>query len=296
MPKVSIIIPVYKVERYLPGCLNSVLSQTFQEWEAICVNDGSPDKCGEILAEYAEKDSRIKVITQENKGLSGARNTWLENADGHYILFLDSDDKLPDYAVETLYKIAEETNSPVVVSNRFNSFKEKYPHENYQIIQKDPFKAFVSNRKIHSSACNKIYRKDILQNHRFIEGIYFEDWPFLTEVFADLKSYVITQTPCYTYREDNESIIRTPFNAQKAESYLRGIRSVYEYFGNRPDLRIAQKRMAVAMKMLINKTYKSKDKDLQKAVYKDCRSFLKENVVHLLDLPLKSIFRLWRLK
>ena len=94
MPKISIIIPVYKVEEYLPACLDSVLAQTFTDWEAICVNDGSPDNCGAILAEYAQKDSRIKVISQENQGVSVARNKALENAQGEYISFLDSDDEL----------------------------------------------------------------------------------------------------------------------------------------------------------------------------------------------------------
>ena len=114
MPKVSIIIPVYKVEKYLPDCLNSVLSQTFQDWEAICVNDGSPDNCGKILDEYAQRDKRIKVIIQENQGLSLARNNGLKQAKGEYILFLDSDDFIYPQLLEICVSLAEKENAQMV--------------------------------------------------------------------------------------------------------------------------------------------------------------------------------------
>ena len=114
MPKISIIIPVYKVEEYLPACLDSVLAQTFTDWEAICVNDGSPDNCGTILAEYAQKDSRIKVITQDNQGVSVARNKAMENATGEYICFLDSDDELAPTFFQKMHQAITDTNSDIV--------------------------------------------------------------------------------------------------------------------------------------------------------------------------------------
>ncbi|MGI2120105.1 glycosyltransferase family 2 protein [Shewanella oncorhynchi] len=93
-PIISIIIPVYKVERFLARCLDSVLAQTYSDFEIICVNDGSPDNCGVILAEYEKNDNRIKVINQVNQGLSVARNTGLDFARGNYICFVDSDDAI----------------------------------------------------------------------------------------------------------------------------------------------------------------------------------------------------------
>ena len=98
----SIIIPVYNVEKYLRDCLDSVLAQTYPDWEAVCVNDGSTDGSGTILEEYASKDSRFKVITKANGGLSSARNAGLERAEGDYVLFLDSDDWLEVKALEIL--------------------------------------------------------------------------------------------------------------------------------------------------------------------------------------------------
>ena len=103
-PKITIIVPVYKVEAFLHDCLNSLIAQTFSEWQAICVDDGSPDNCGKILDEYALKDNRIKVIHQENKGLSEARNAAYKYISTPYTMFLDSDDMLHHQTLELLYK------------------------------------------------------------------------------------------------------------------------------------------------------------------------------------------------
>ena len=108
MPVVSVIIPVYKVEKYLKRCLDSLLSQSFSDWQAICVDDGSPDKSPKILDEYAARDSRFKVIHKKNQGVSSARNDGIKNADGKYIHFLDADDYMIENAYELLYRKASE--------------------------------------------------------------------------------------------------------------------------------------------------------------------------------------------
>ena len=118
MPKISVIMPVYKTEATVAAAIESVLSQTFADFELLCVDDGSPDKAGETLAAYAAKDSRVRVFTQENRGLSGARNTGLEQAVGEYVTFLDSDDALPRHALATFLSAAEQTGAAVVVSER----------------------------------------------------------------------------------------------------------------------------------------------------------------------------------
>ena len=102
--KVSIIIPVYNVEAYLPACLDAILAQTFGEWEAVCVNDGSTDTSEKILKKYAQKDPRIKVISQQNQGVSAARNTALNAANGNYICFIDADDEVAPTFLEKLYQ------------------------------------------------------------------------------------------------------------------------------------------------------------------------------------------------
>ena len=114
MPAISIIIPVYNVEKYLRRCLDSVLNQTFTDWQAICVNDGSPDGSGEILAEYAARDSRFIIVNKENGGLSDARNAGLPHATGEYIMYLDSDDFIHPQTMEIAYHMARRDNSDIV--------------------------------------------------------------------------------------------------------------------------------------------------------------------------------------
>ena len=116
MAKISVIIPVYNTEMFLSECLDSVLHQTFKDFEIICVNDGSSDNSASILKGYAQKDARIKVITQANQGLSAARNAGLDVVQGEWICFLDSDDMLPISAIEILYNTAQQTGCKIVAS------------------------------------------------------------------------------------------------------------------------------------------------------------------------------------
>ena len=131
MPAISIIIPMYGVEKYLRRCLDSVQNQTFTDWQAICVDDGSPDKSGEIAEEYAKKDKRFVVIHKENGGLSDARNAGMEHATGDYILYIDSDDFIHPQTLEIAYSLALRDGSDIV-SFTYLSFR----------TQKNPFSDF----------------------------------------------------------------------------------------------------------------------------------------------------------
>lgn len=294
MPKISVIIPVYNTEKYLSECLDSVLAQTFQDFEIICVNDGSTDNSAQVLSDYASHHTHVRIISQKNQGLSGARNTGLDHATGEYIFFLDSDDTLPNYALETLLKVAEEANVPVAVSESCKKTDEKFSF-NYRIFH-HPLADLIKDRYIYSSTCNKLYRSDILKTHRFIRGIYFEDWPFLTTLFGGIDSFAITKTPCYFYREDGPSITRSNFTLKKVDSYLTGIRYVYDFYQKRPDLSLAQKRMAVAIKMLVNKVYKTKDKELTHYTLSQLNTFFEKGIIKKNKLPIKTLFRLWKMR
>ena len=183
MPKISVILPIYNVEKYLPTCLDSVLSQTFQDWEAICVNDGSPDRCGKILEEYAQKDPRIKIVTQTNQGLSMARNNGLKHASGKYILFLDSDDFIYPQLLEICHQVAEKENADMV-SFRFTKYSsenlEDTPTYNLKKLKykltNDPFyfQRKKSKYKIPVTAWSKLYKKNLIQDISFIK-IYVYD-------------------------------------------------------------------------------------------------------------------------
>ena len=114
-PKISIIVPVYNVEKYIRRCLDSIAAQTFTDWECICVDDGTPDASGKICNEYAQKDSRFVVIHKENGGVSSARNAGLNVAKGEYVTFCDSDDWVEKEMLEVLYNTALETDADVVM-------------------------------------------------------------------------------------------------------------------------------------------------------------------------------------
>ena len=114
MPAISVIIPIYNVEKYLRRCLESVQNQTFQDWEAICVNDGSPDNSADIVREFAARDARFKLVNKENGGLSDARNAGMAVASGEYILYLDSDDFIHPQTLEITHHMAVRDGSDMV--------------------------------------------------------------------------------------------------------------------------------------------------------------------------------------
>ncbi len=254
MPLVSVIIPVYNVEKYLARCLDSVLAQTYRTLEIICVNDGSLDHSDEILAAYALRDERVRIVTQANRGLSGARNAGLDVATGDWVMFVDSDDWIPPDAVEGFLQVAEASGAAVVASERYaiDALDVAVPRTFHWKLKKPALKHLVGNRKMQSSAWNKFYRADLLKDRRFIEGIYFEDWPFVTELFGNLESFAHLAEPMYVYcKNDGDiSIVRSPFSFKKVESYLRGIATVTEIFKNHPQKKWAMKRVRIAQKML----------------------------------------------
>lgn len=114
MPTISVVIPVYNVERYLRRCLDSVMQQTFSDWEAVCVNDGSSDGSRAILQEFADRDSRFRIIDKENGGVSDARNVGVANALGEYVIFLDSDDLIHPQTMEISYALSQRDSSDIV--------------------------------------------------------------------------------------------------------------------------------------------------------------------------------------
>ena len=235
MPKISIIIPVYKVEAYLPKCIESVLAQTFTDFEVICVNDGSPDNCSKILEKYAQKDKRIRIVDQENQGLSMARNNGLKHANGDYILFLDSDDFIHPQLLEICYTLAEKEKVQMISFNfqrvqiedsiSFSS----YQMDNLKYVLTDTPLYYQTKRnkhKISFSAWSKLYKKDLIKDLSFIPGITMEDYPHTYAVLARKPKTVILDIPLYYYTSNPESISATKMTSKKIQDYQIGLNSV----------------------------------------------------------------------
>ncbi|MBQ6135977.1 MAG: glycosyltransferase [Kiritimatiellae bacterium] len=288
--KVSIIVPVYNVEGSLARCLDSVAGQTERGIEIVCVDDGSTDSSPDVLARYAARDPRIRVLRRVNGGLSAARNTGLDAAGGEWIMFVDSDDWIPSDAVAKMLSAAVESGLPVVASNgcaKDSLPAPRKPRVSWRRVE-PALAGFVSNRRIHSSAWNKLYRRDAIGSRRFVEGLLFEDWPFNTELFADIPAFALVDEPMYVYSTGGASITRSPFGMRKAESYLGGIAHVERYFAGRPDRAVAARRIAVAVKMLVGKASKCGDAEVRRLVAaQDFSPY---------PLGLKTRFRLWRMR
>ena len=216
MPKISVIVPVYNVEQYLPQCLDSIINQTYKNLEIICVDDGSPDNSGKILDEYAKKDKRIKVIHQENGGLSVARNTGLDNATGEWVSFIDSDDYIKLDFYENLISAANKSGADVVQCG-FYLYDEavikeiKYPTSlfcSYSDILKQIKKCYV---------WNKLWKREFIKKHnlKFTPKIYFEDVLFTVTAIPLIIKWENLNYVGYYYRYNPNSITNDPKKIKK---------------------------------------------------------------------------------
>ena len=204
MPELSIIVPVYKVEKYLPRCIDSILAQSFQDFELILIDDGSPDNCGQICDDYAARDSRIKVIHQQNAGVSAARNAGLDIACGTYLGFVDSDDWIEPKMYETMIAAAKEKNVDVVVCGitfckedgtfiRRDLSTEGY-YDNKQMLSA----LYGMPNKLSGGCWNKILIRERIMEVRFCEDVSMsEDWLYLFECFCNCNNGLKISTPLY---------------------------------------------------------------------------------------------------
>lgn len=228
--KVSIILPVYNVESYLEECLGSITSQTFTEWECICVDDGSTDLSLFILKRWAEKDNRFKVISQENRGLSGARMSGFLQSGFDIISFVDSDDQLkPDFLEKMVYNIVEYNLD--VCGCAYETFPDgKWKKFEFAINKVLSFEELMrSSHSIQKSndlcfVWRYMFRRDFLIQHKFSFDSRVrigEDMIFMTEVIAHAQHIMLTDEPLYLYRTNNpNSLMHYPkFNPYMDESY-----------------------------------------------------------------------------
>lgn len=223
-PIISIIVPIYNVEKYLPKCIESILNQTFKEFELILVDDGSPDNSGAICDKYAEKDKRIRVIHKANGGLSSARNIALDTAIGEYIGFVDSDDYIDKYMYENLYKLCVETNSDIGVCNFVRELNGEIRNKEFKLIVKE-FNNLEAMRELFKgilyrfSACNKLFKRECINEIRFPEGRIHEDLSTTYKVFSNAKKVVYTSYGGYIYIKRENSILTSTFNENRLQAF-----------------------------------------------------------------------------
>lgn len=218
--KVSVIVPVYKVEQYLDKCVESIVNQTYKNLEIILVDDGSPDNCPSLCDAWSKKDCRIIVIHKENGGLASARNAGLDIATGNYISFIDSDDYIDkDLYLDNL-KIFKESDVDIVgfgINQIYEGKKNTIAMIDGLMSSEDAIKHLLLwDGTVRSFAWNKIYKKEIIGNIRFIDALKFgEDTPFVFSVLCSSYKYYQNALPYYFYLRRDNSLIGNEFNENK---------------------------------------------------------------------------------
>ncbi|MGG7201271.1 glycosyltransferase family 2 protein [Clostridium butyricum] len=222
-PLISVIVPIYNVENYLRTCIDSIISQSYENLEIILVDDGSKDNCGKICDEYAVKDSRIIVIHKDNGGLSSARNAGIDICKGEFISFIDSDDFVSDYFIELLYEGIKKYSADIVSCTKGTSFidGEELPNlngeKNYSLISITPFEALkqMMYQRIPNGAQFRLYRRSIFEVIRFPVGYLFEDVATIHKTFMCANEMVLLSADIYGYRVRENSIVRQKFSDRK---------------------------------------------------------------------------------
>lgn len=220
--KVTILIPVYNVEAYLPQCLDSILCQTYRDLQVVLIDDGSKDNTLAVAQEYARKDSRIEVYHQENQGVATTRNNLLKKIKGDYVLFVDSDDWIEPDMVEFLVRKATDNNAEVAMCGMVvNDTPVKKEYTESLLSQEECVRAFLFHNELRGSLCNKLVATSLLHNVWFHCGIsYGEDALFCWHFFQNAQRIVMTDRQLYHYRMNDSSISHQSFGDKKLTGHL----------------------------------------------------------------------------
>ncbi|KFF09582.1 glycosyltransferase family 2 protein [Chryseobacterium luteum] len=231
---VSVIVPVYNVENYLAKCLDSLVNQSLQDIEILVVNDGSKDRSGLIIEEYAQKfPGKIKAFTKENGGLSDARNFGIDRASGEYIGFVDSDDYITETMFEEMQQLAEKHRAKMVICNIQKVDQNGKVTQKLTQIPGMPEKIELENHfsvfsDLSYFACNKLFKKELFDHKRFQKGVHFEDIQLIPQLLLECSILAQTQNFHYQYLERTDSITKT--HTERGLDILKAVKAVESVF------------------------------------------------------------------
>ena len=292
MKKVSIIVPVYNVEKYLAKCLDSLVNQTLEDLEIIVVDDGSRDNSKQIIDEFQTKyPDKIKSFVKKNGGLSDARNFGLDRANGEYIGFVDSDDYVTAGMFEEVYSLAQKYDAEMVICNL------QKVDENGKILQKltqvpnmpekiDLVKNFSVFSDLGYFACNKLFKRELFENKRFKKGVHFEDIQLVPQLLLSCKTLAQTQNYHYQYLERQDSITKT--HTEKGLDLLKAVKEVEEVFYKS---QYSNEKNALKGFWIMEAVYSYlaylafvKDDGLYQRMSAELRKFIKERKISLIEI------------
>lgn len=223
MEQISVIIPIYKVEAYLDKCVASVVGQTYRNLQIILVDDGSPDNCGALCDQWAQKDSRITVVHKENGGLSDARNAGLAVATGALVSFIDSDDWIDPDFLQTLYDAMTAQDAQIaecairLVDEEGNVLRTRGSVKTEAVDKLEALKLLVKEDGIYQTVWNKLYRRQVLEGILFAKGKYNEDDFWTYQVFDRSQRLALLDKPMYNYLQRGSSIMGVGYNLRRLD-------------------------------------------------------------------------------
>lgn len=235
-PKISVIVPVYNVEKFLPKCLNSIANQTLTDIEVILINDGSTDSSKDILESYAKLNPKFKVTNKANEGVTNTRNLGIQKAKGKYIAFIDSDDFVHSNFLHDLYYLAEESNTEIACCNYYKyNLKTgvKYTHQTALKAgiydNKQALNTLINDNRLQYYIWNKIFlRSMIVENNINFPNMCFEDTDFSIRSFYYANTVAVTRKPLYYYCKHSESTI-AQIGLDKINDYLLALASTRNF-------------------------------------------------------------------
>ena len=303
---ISVIVPIYRVEKYLPACIDSILNQTCTDFELILVDDGSPDRCPEICDETAKRDARVRVIHQANAGLSAARNAGIEIAHGEWLGFVDSDDYIAPQFYEKLYQTAQRTDADCVmcsVQNVDESGKSidsalmrvadevKTGQEVLQKIGRDDVTPYLT-------AWNKLYRRKLFNTLRYPSGRQNEDVFVFAELFCQVQRAACVAEPLYFYRKRIDSIMNSAVtlrNLDEMWAYVNCFEHLQqddeESILKETEKRVFAKLTGVYYRVTEEDRYSNKMKQAKKAQWNIAMRLMKQGRLDLRSLARTLLFQ-----
>lgn len=313
---ISVVIPIYNVEKYLENCINSVLNQTYSNIEVILVDDGSPDNCGKICDLYAKKDSRIKVIHKENGGLSDARNCGLLNSTGKYVTFIDSDDDVTLDYVEYLYNLIKKYNTKmsicsfnIVTPNKIIDNGKNYSEE--LLNTEDCLDRLLCSKGFNVSAWAKMYDLKLFDKISFPKGEICEDNGTTYKLIMECKNVAYGNESKYNYYMRDSSIMTSSFNINRlalinfTDEMAKSVLKKYPKLSETVEKRQIESRFSILRQIIVLKTndFKDLEKEIitylrahKKALFSNKKLALRDRIAYITLLINKKLFKLsWKL-
>lgn len=304
MSAISIIVPIFNVEKYLERCINSILNQSFKDFELILIDDGSTDNCPYICDKFSNIDKRIKVFHKKNGGLSDARNYGLSKSTSEYIVFIDSDDWISNIYLETLYNISQKNKCDIVECDIIKTNTETNDYEidinqlsyNVEIYQpKEALKLLIKDSIFHQYVWNKLYKRNTINDIIFRKGKTNEDEFWTYQIFGNANKIAKVDIPLYYYFERDNSIMRKKYNINRLDALDAKVERQEYISKNHPELsdlsQINLFESCIFQGQLSIKYLKNKDLEYAKTKISTIINLYKPSYKKIKNLPVKQ--KIW---